>query len=47
MKTTALAFEKGSDNLKKIMYWRNMKLTIFIAVIIIVFILLIVLMFYN
>ena len=47
MKESANAFEKGSHDLKKIMYWRNMKLNICIGLLVVCGIILIILMFTN
>jgi len=45
MRDAAAGFEKNTGEVKRIMYWRNMKLTICIVVIVICVIALIVLLF--
>ena len=45
LRNEASAFEKGSGDLKKIMYWRNLKLTVCIALIVVIMIIVIILIF--
>ena len=45
MRETAGQFEKGSGDLKKIMFMRNLKMTICIAILVISVIIIIVLLF--
>ena len=47
MREGAASFEKGSKDLKSIMYWRNMKLNIFIGVLVICVIVILILLFTN